>query len=191
MGLVSQEAATQKALLRASIRARRRDRSEAEREAAGQAIAERVVNLSALHGVSTVAITVSLPTEPPTAPLIAALLAKGIRVVVPQSKPDGLLTWIAIDGSTTWQIGAHGISEPVGDGEVLDAPVVIVPALAVTPNGTRLGQGGGYFDRALEHSSALTIACVFDDEVIDDLPAEDHDLRVRMIVTPTRVLPVL
>ncbi len=62
---------------------------------------------------------------------------------------------------------------------------MLVPALLVDRHGTRLGKGGGSFDRALARATGLTIALVHDDEVVDLLPAEPHDVPVRAIATPS------
>ena len=58
---------------------------------------------------------------------------------------------------------------------------------AVTPDGTRLGRGGGYYDRALVHAreDAVLVAVVFDEELLDALPAGEHDVRVHAVVTPS------
>jgi 5-formyltetrahydrofolate cyclo-ligase len=65
--------------------------------------------------------------------------------------------------------------------------VVVVPALAVDRRGVRLGRGGGYYDRALVHAraDAVLVALVFDDELVDELPAEEHDRLVTAVVTPS------
>ena len=62
-----------------------------------------------------------------------------------------------------------------------------MPALAVARNGIRLGRGGGYYDRALQHArpGAVLVALVFDDEFVDELPTEPHDRRVTAVVTPS------
>ena len=63
----------------------------------------------------------------------------------------------------------------------------VVPALAVSRDGVRLGRGGGYYDRALAHArpGAVLVAVVFDDELLDEVPAEAHDHRVTAVVTPS------
>ena len=69
-----------------------------------------------------------------------------------------------------------------------------MPALAVDPAGRRLGQGGGYSDGALADLPVLVdggpmlVALVHDDEVVDEVPIEDHDRLVDAIVTPRRTL---
>ena len=84
------------------------------------------------------------------------------------------------------------------DGEVLgaeslkEADLIVIPALAASADGTRLGQGGGWYDRALTHRSpgVPVVAVIFDDEVVEAgiIPAEPHDVPVDAIVTPTRTI---
>jgi 5-formyltetrahydrofolate cyclo-ligase len=87
--------------------------------------------------------------------------------------------------------GRFGLLEPVGPRlgptAIGAADVVVVPALAVARDGVRLGRGGGYYDRALRHvrPGAALVAAVFDDELLDALPAEPHDRLVTAVVTPS------
>ena len=87
--------------------------------------------------------------------------------------------------------GRFGLLEPagprLGPGALAAADVVVVPALAVDRRGARLGRGRGYYDRALAHArpGAVLVAVVFDDELVDALPAEPHDRRVSAVVTPS------
>jgi len=69
------------------------------------------------------------------------------------------------------------------DPEALDA--VIVPGVAFTTTGRRLGQGGGHFDRFLPRLdlAALTIGVAFAEQLVDDLPAEAHDIAVQLVIT--------
>lgn len=70
--------------------------------------------------------------------------------------------------------------------------LIIIPALAASVDGTRLGQGGGWYDRALVHRRPGTpvVATIFDDEVLEAgvIPAEPHDVPVDAIITPTRTI---
>jgi 5-formyltetrahydrofolate cyclo-ligase len=87
--------------------------------------------------------------------------------------------------------GRFGLFEPVGPRlgptALGAADTVVVPALAVGRDGSRLGRGGGYYDRALQYArpDAVLVAVVFDDELLDELPVEAHDLRVTAVVTPS------
>ena len=73
-----------------------------------------------------------------------------------------------------------------------EADLIVIPALAASADGTRLGQGGGWYDRALMHRSpgVPVVAAIFDDEVLEAgvIPAEPHDVPVDAIVTPTRTI---
>jgi 5-formyltetrahydrofolate cyclo-ligase len=87
--------------------------------------------------------------------------------------------------------GRFGLLEPVGPRlgatALGAAEVVVTPALAVDAAGTRLGRGRGSYDRALVHAraDAVLVAVVFDDELLDALPAEPHDRRMDAVVTPS------
>ncbi len=66
------------------------------------------------------------------------------------------------------------------------ASVVLVPALAVDRRGVRLGRGGGFYDRSLSlcRPDARLIAVVRDDEIVEELPSEAHDVRMTHALTP-------
>ncbi len=145
-----------------------------------------VVLDAALAAAHRVASYVPLPDEPGIPPREGWLL--------PVLLEDGDLDWTVYDG--TLASGARGVQEPIGERLGVDAiascDLVLVPALLVDRRGHRLGKGGGSYDRALARATGLTIALVHDDEVIDVLPTEPHDVPVRAIATPsTGVRPVL
>ncbi|MGB3184757.1 MAG: 5-formyltetrahydrofolate cyclo-ligase, partial [Ornithinimicrobium sp.] len=76
-----------------------------------------------------------------------------------------------------------------GDEALADVDVAFIPALALGPDGTRLGQGGGYYDRTIPALRAMrpevpVLAVVYPAEVGRDVPALDHDIRVNAVLTP-------
>ncbi len=141
--------------------------------------------LARLDGPGVVALYASRPGEPGTKELIKELKEKGWRVLLPKLRrePD----WAWDDGE--YRLGAFGIPEPAGPGlgetALGLADVVVLPCLAVAVDGTRLGTGGGWYDRALPHARpgiprwALANAS----EVVGHLPREPHDLPVDAVVT--------
>lgn len=192
-----------KAVLRDRIRASRRARSAGARAVAGVALAQGVMALPEIAaGVAAgrpVALYLSMPTEPSTVALLGALRRAGSTTVVPRIA--GLdLAWVRVDEGSVLRRSAHGMDEPVGPSlgsggwAVAECAAIIVPALAVDPAGQRLGQGGGFYDRTLAHlpdtDRPPLVALVFDDEVVDEVPTEDHDLRVDVVVTPKRTVRV-
>lgn len=86
----------------------------------------------------------------------------------------------------------YGIDEPA-DGprrSAHDLDVVVVPCVGVDPDGNRLGFGAGFYDRALAgQPMCLTVAAVFEDQVIDRLTPQLHDVAVQVIVTERGVRP--
>lgn len=87
---------------------------------------------------------------------------------------------------------AQPVGEARGAESLKEADLIVIPALAASADGTRLGQGGGWYDRALMHRSPTTpvVAAIFDDEVVEAglIPAEPHDVPVDAIVTPTQTI---
>ena len=183
-----------KAALRSSVRAQRRLRSPEDQDEIARQIATRAVAFLPAEP-RDVTCYASMPGEPGTGPLIADLLRRGHRVWLPRTV-DQRLVWVQVALDSEYAPGLLGIREPRGAGnESLDfAAVVLMPALAVDPSGRRLGQGGGYFDRALSTVASLAdggpilVALVHDDEVIDAVPTERHDRLVDAIVTSARTL---
>ncbi len=216
---------------RAAVRARRRARTADERTAAARGVARSALGLlDGLTGeVRVVAAYASTPTEPGTAALRTALAARGTTVLLPVVVPGGAapLAWVEDGGAGAGGRRSAGAIPPADESQeadeswrtIDDADVVLLPALAVTASGHRLGQGGGHYDRTLASlvvpgeppgptgrgpssragSGAsraprpLLVAVVHDDELLGHgaWPVEPHDVPVHAVVTPTRwqVLP--
>lgn len=180
-----------KQLLRKVVRAARANRSERELQEAAAAFA--VNGLEAVGDARCVAAYVSKAAEPGTFDLLEALHARGVRVLLPVLGPGLARTWAAYTSAEDLQVRAPGRPpEPSGDvlpaEAVADADVVIAPALAIDTAGTRLGQGGGWYDRilALTPPGTPTFAMVYEEELIADqlLPVADHDVPVSAVITP-------
>ncbi len=177
-----------KSALRARLSAARRARPRADRERASAAVAGAL--LEGLAGVRTVAVHVPEETEPGHGRLPAVLTRLGARVLLPVVPPQGSDLGWAVD-SGRLAPGRFGLLEPVGPRlgatAIGTAEVVVVPALAVSRAGMRLGRGGGYYDRALVHArpGAVLVTVVFDAERVDELPREVHDRPVAAVVTPS------
>ena len=173
-----------KAALRARLRAGRARRDTAELETAATELAAHGASLAA----RCVAAFVGVKGEPPMLTLLDALHADGVRVLLPRLLEDMDLEWAPYDGRDALREARLGLLEPAGPGlgrqGIAEADLVLAPALAVDRAGGRLGQGGGSYDRSLPRSTAPVIAVVFDDEVLDAVPAETHDRRVDGVLTP-------
>jgi 5-formyltetrahydrofolate cyclo-ligase len=182
---VTSDAHIRKERLRATVLATRGRIATADRSRAGAAIAAH--GLAAWSGLGTVAAHLSFGSEPPTADLLDGLLGSGRRVLLPIIDGDRL-DWASYSGPADVAPGPLGIDEPTGTRLGSDAlhhvDLVIVPALAVDRAGHRLGRGRGYYDRALVDVTASIVAVGYDDELVDDVPAERHDRLVDGVLSP-------
>ncbi|MDP1879053.1 MAG: 5-formyltetrahydrofolate cyclo-ligase, partial [Actinomycetota bacterium] len=138
-----------KASLRRRVRAARAARPPGQRRVAESGLAARAVDLLP-QSAARIACYVSLAAEPGTALLIAGMLASGHRVWVPRIE-GASLAWVETGPGTDYRTGPMGIAEPAGeaDGDLAGMAVILMPATAVDGQGNRLGQGGGFYDRAL------------------------------------------
>lgn len=83
------------------------------------------------------------------------------------------------------QLGAFHIEEPVGDEtcSVGDIDLIVVPGVGYDPKGNRVGRGKGYYDRLLPESKATKIGVAYDFQIVDEIDAEPHDVRVDIVIT--------
>ncbi len=184
--------AGEKAALRRRIAAARAAAEPEQRAAAGRLIRDHVLELPQVAAAGTIAAYYSAGTEPDTRGLVFALWKRGSYVVLPVLLPDGDLDWASFEGPDSLVPGPGGLLQPTepvrGRETVTRADVVLVPALAVDGRGSRLGRGGGSYDRALARVFGVvpTIALLYDDELLDRVPAEPHDRAVRAVAQPSR-----
>lgn len=159
-----------------------------------RASADHLLALPEVRRAATVAAYVSVGHEPGTGPLLDRLHDRGVRVLLPLLQPDGDLDWAAYAGAGDLRSARRGMLEPgtasLGPDAVAGADVVLVPGLAVGRDGTRMGRGGGSYDRALARVPVGTLRCVLlhRGELLDAVPAEPHDLSVDAVVTDEGVV---
>ncbi|MFT4220792.1 MAG: 5-formyltetrahydrofolate cyclo-ligase [Microbacterium sp.] len=183
-----------KRALRAELRERRQLLSEAQRAAAAVGVAEQLDRLVERHRARSISCYLSATTEPGTAEFLAGAMVRGIRVLLPITRADGLLDWVVATPDQEVVEAAYGVPEPVaevlGPIAVGDVDLMIIPAASVDRTGMRLGWGRGYFDKTLGSMEGCppVYAVVFDSEFADEVPSEPHDERVTGVVTPTRTI---
>jgi 5-formyltetrahydrofolate cyclo-ligase len=165
----------------------------AEVVADAHAIAEHLLGAPEVRRAATVAAYVAVGSEPGTAALLHALVSAGKRVLLPVVLPGLDLDWASYAGDQDLAPARYGLLEPVGTRlgveAVATADAVLLPGLAVSDRGDRLGKGGGCYDRALGRVPVGTFTCVllYDEEVGVDVPVEPHDRPVTAAVTPAGI----
>jgi 5-formyltetrahydrofolate cyclo-ligase len=159
----------------------------------GGQLAEVLLARDEVRRAATVTAYVSVGREPGTSRLIDGLRAAGKRVILPVVLPDLDLDWAVYEGDASLASSSYGLLEPtgprLGPGAVATADAVLVPGLAVSDQGHRLGRGGGCYDRALGRVPLGTFTCalLYDGEVGLDVPTEPHDRPVLAAATPSGV----
>jgi 5-formyltetrahydrofolate cyclo-ligase len=143
-----------------------------------------------IAAAATIASYISYEFEPSTAEINEAFLREGKRLVLPRINGDQL-EWVQWDGNPQKLNTKKKISEPIGAPieDLSNISAIVVPALRIDQSGYRLGQGGGYYDRALPHLNAWKIGLVYAGELNSEaLPHEPHDIPLDAAASPSIVV---
>lgn len=148
------------------------------------AICGRILALDEMAGARRVMAFVGVRGEPDLSEVIARCRELAIDVSLPRVVGD-TITPVALEHDTPLVVGAFGIPEATGEPlDLATIDVILVPGLAFTAAGARLGQGGGHFDRLLAVTGhALTVGVCFAEQLVSELPVEPHDRPVAVVVT--------
>ena len=139
---------------------------------------------------STIASYLSYEYEPSTVEINEAFLRDGKTLVLPRINGDQL-EWVRWDGNPDNLMTKKKISEPIGQAidDLSSIGAIIGPALRIDQSGFRLGQGGGYYDRALPALKAWKIGLVYAGELnSEELPHEPHDIPLDAAASPSIVV---
>lgn len=192
-------ATTSKAALREQLLAARRHVADDVRATEAQQVCEQLEALeSIVTSGSTVCAYVPVGTEPGSIEMLNMLLRRTGRVLLPVARTTADNTPLPLSWGEyrpgTLTTGRWGLLEPpqpwLPPSALAQAGVVLVPALAVDRRGVRLGRGRGFYDRSLSGRDprARLIAVVRDAEVLDEVPADPHDVPMTHALTPRQGL---
>ncbi len=183
----------EKRALRAELRQRRRTRTTTERDADAAALTETLQRFVEERQVESLALYLSAPDEPDVRPFLDWAHARGIRVLLPITREDGLLDWAVGDGVSEHE-GLFGMPEVVG--EVL-SPLALGTSTRSSPRPPRSGTTGSAWAGAAGTTTRPSgpwrtvppvYAVIFDAEYLDEVPREAHDEPVDGIITPSRII---
>jgi 5-formyltetrahydrofolate cyclo-ligase len=185
-----------KAALRQRLLAARRLVSDDARADEARSLADHVN--AVLDSGGTVCAYVPVGAEPGSIEMLDVLLRRANRVLLPVARTTADNSPVALQWGEyrPGQLVAarFGLLEPAGPWlpatALAEASVVLVPALAVDRTGVRLGRGRGFYDRTLvsRNPHARLVAVIRDEELLDELPHEPHDVPMTHALTPGRGL---
>ena len=111
------------------------------------------------------------------------------KIILPRVAGSGLCLH-HVESPSELVGGSFGILEPSPDSPVVEskADLILVPGLAFDRSGTRLGRGGGYYDRLLSEFEGLRVGVCFEELVFEQIPAESHDARMDFLIMPSGII---
>ncbi len=181
-----------KRALRSELIAVRARLTQDERHDKSKAIADRLDGVAAFRDAFVVALYAPLGTEVDSGEIARRALARGVRVLYPRVVPGERRLAFARCAPGDLVRGALGVAEPpaeVPEVDVEDIACVVLPGVAFSQDGLRLGRGGGYYDATLERMPrAARVGVGYDVQLVPKLPREVHDASLDAVVTESRVL---
>jgi 5-formyltetrahydrofolate cyclo-ligase len=182
----------EKKSLRSRLIAARSRIAPDERSRLSIAIAARADEVPAVRAARTLAAYAALGAEVDCSEVARRAAERGATIVYPRAAPGERVLVFARAEPGELVVGPFGALEPpAGAREVPldDVDCVVLPGVAFSEDGFRLGRGGGYYDATLERMPhAACVGLAFDAQVVPSLPREPHDVSLDAIVTETRVL---
>lgn len=143
-------------------------------------IVNKIINLDIYKESRVVALYYSLKNEVETRDLI---IKSQDKILLLPRIINEKIEFIKIDNNTKYEKSSFGVMEPVGT--IYNGPmdIIIVPGVAFDRNLNRLGFGRGYYDKYLSHKDIYKIGICFDEQLIDNLITDDHDIKMDLIIT--------
>jgi len=183
-----------KAQIRKELLSKRDNIPPVVRGVKNRMVLERMLSLDEFRNAGTIFFFASFRTEVDTTEMIKSSLESGKCALLPKvDKERHELQLYEIRDFGELAPGYMGIPEPpVSENQmsINDADIVIIPGAGFDASGNRIGYGGGYYDRLLSglQKDIPVIAPAYEEQVVDSIPSEPHDIRVQMIVTDRRVI---
>ena len=172
-----------KAELRKKILQEMKALSQEQKRAMDRALTERFLHHPFYQEAKNIATYLSFPHEFQTQELIEQALKDGKKVLIPKTYPKGRMEFVVYNPQQLAKT-SFGLLEPQGDLEVVEPSqidLIHVPGLAFTTEGYRIGYGGGYYDRYLEHFAGHTMSTIYPCQV-QEFNFENHDIPVQEVL---------
>lgn len=173
-----------KKALRRQIKDLKRQMTADQIESASAKLGELLMNTPQYRQAKTVYGYLPYNQEVRTTPMLERAMQDGKRVAVPKIYGEEM-KFIYLDDLSQVEKNSCGIPEPVLDGPIGDDPtaLVLMPGLAFTKAGNRMGYGGGFYDKFLAcEPNHPTVALCYDFQIVDEIPTDDYDVPVDLVL---------
>ena len=170
--------------LRAQIRAKKRAMTEEEIVAKSEALGKLFAESEAYKNAKSIYGYLPYNQEVRTVAMLEKALADGKRVAVPKCYGDEM-KFLWMEDLSKVEKGYANIPEPIADEPVADdqTALVLMPGMAFTKDGKRMGYGGGFYDKFLAaEPNHPTVALCYDFQMVEDLPTEEYDIPVDCVL---------
>ena len=170
--------------LRRSIGAMKKAMTPAEIDAASRRLGELFFQTKQYQEARTIYFYLPYNQEVRTVPMLEQALKDGKKVAVPKCYGDEM-KFIYLDDLSQVAPGYCNIPEPIADEPVAedDTALVLMPGLAFTKNGDRMGYGGGYYDKFLaKEPNHPTVALCYSFQMVESLPTAEYDIPVDCVL---------
>lgn len=180
-----------KAALRAQVRKQLQELSIARRATASTQVCSELKQRIIWRTARSILFYAPLPDEPDIWPLVEEALVIGKSVALPRfvREQNLFVAGLVTNPTQDVQPGQFGVREPNGDCPEIPLnrlDLILVPGVGFDLNGRRLGRGKGYYDQWLVNFHGTTCGVAFDQQIVDKVPVEPHDIHLSCILTPTR-----
>ena len=170
--------------LRRQIREQKRAMTEEQIVTASQRLGELFLACEQYKAAKTIYGYLPYNQEVRTVPMLEQAMRDGKRVAVPKCYGDEM-RFIYMDDLSKVEKGYANIPEPIADEPVADdkTALVLMPGMAFTKDGKRMGYGGGFYDKFLAaEPNHPTVALCYDFQMVEDLPTEDYNIPVDCVL---------
>lgn len=180
----------EKKALRRAVKTHRSELSTDYRRASDDRIISLLLSSDEYKNAQCVFSYVGTESEINTSRLLHTALADGKRLCVPLCTGVGTMEAREIKSTAVLIAGAYGIPEPPENSPLVDITQIdlaVVPCVACSHDGKRLGHGGGYYDRFLKQFSGNTVMLCYEELICEDIPVEAHDKIILPVITESGV----
>lgn len=173
---------TDKKQLRKELITKRKKMTDEEFSNKSLSICNRLLNNSQYLKSKVIYCYYSVNKEVDLLPFIKQALEDGKIIAFPKVKGQNM-DFFEVKSLEELEPGYFDIPEPPETTPAPKGDLIIVPGVAFSKKGERLGYGGGFYDRFLEHHKVYTIGVAYDFQIMNSLPTEEHDMKLNEIIS--------